>query len=329
MKQVARLSLKLKFALAVTLFTTLVTIILATLYLQRSAQEDRQSFITGQELFAQVFSDGALRYLESDRQSDLDVLARTTVLGNYLYAQVVRGDQVLVEEEAPRAEGASLPLIADLSKTQATVRQLPNGQHYLDIVRSFSISAGSESSSAGGTMQQGYVRIGVSLAPLESQLTSQTLTVAALAAGLVLFIFGLSWAVGWLLFRGERAAMPAALRETTLSVPTVAAAAVMADHMQIGSSQLCIDDATKKVTVRGNLLELSPKEYEVLKLLASAHGRVFSNDEILAQVWTGRDFASAQDVKQYIYFLRQKLEEDPEHPKLIVTVRGFGYKLTG
>jgi DNA-binding response OmpR family regulator len=37
--------------------------------------------------------------------------------------------------------------------------------------------------------------------------------------------------------------------------------------------------------------------------------------------------ASAQDVKQYIYFLRQKLEVDPRKPQLIVTVRGFGYKL--
>jgi len=47
----------------------------------------------------------------------------------------------------------------------------------------------------------------------------------------------------------------------------------------------------------------------------------------LRNIWAEHSFASAQDVKQYIYFLRRKLEEDPKKPAIITTVRGFGYKV--
>jgi two-component system phosphate regulon response regulator PhoB len=90
---------------------------------------------------------------------------------------------------------------------------------------------------------------------------------------------------------------------------------------------LVIDDASKQVTMRGQKVELSPKEYELLRLLAREPGRVFSHEEILSQVWTDSHLATAQDVKQYVYFLRQKLEVNPSEPQFILTVRGFGYKL--
>ncbi|MFQ5794961.1 MAG: response regulator transcription factor [Candidatus Bipolaricaulia bacterium] len=90
---------------------------------------------------------------------------------------------------------------------------------------------------------------------------------------------------------------------------------------------LVIDDASKEVRVRGQLVGLSPKEYELLKLLASKPGRVFSNEEILEAVWPERGYASAEDVKKYVYLLRNKVEVNTEQPELIVTVRGFGYKL--
>ena len=95
----------------------------------------------------------------------------------------------------------------------------------------------------------------------------------------------------------------------------------------IDLGELQIDDERKEVRVRGEPVELSPKEYDLLKLLASRPGKVFSHREILAKIWVGSSFASSEDVKKYIYLLRNKIEADPEHPELIVTVRGFGYKL--
>ena len=91
---------------------------------------------------------------------------------------------------------------------------------------------------------------------------------------------------------------------------------------------LKIDDEAKVVTVDGSKVDLSPKEYDLLLLLASRPGRVFSTAEILEAVWPERiDEGTSEDVKKYIYFLRRKLERDPENPRLIQTARGFGYRL--
>ncbi len=89
-----------------------------------------------------------------------------------------------------------------------------------------------------------------------------------------------------------------------------------------------IDDATKRVTVRGKSIKLSPKEYELLRLLASEPGKVFSHDEIIEKIWENKPFVSAKDVIKYVNLLRQKVERRPKQPALIVNVRGFGYKCT-
>jgi len=88
-----------------------------------------------------------------------------------------------------------------------------------------------------------------------------------------------------------------------------------------------IDDSVKHVKVKGRTVSLSPKEYELLKLLASEPGRVFSHQEIIAEVWQNKPLITSSDVTKYIYLLREKLEDDPENPRYILTVRGFGYKL--
>ena len=88
-----------------------------------------------------------------------------------------------------------------------------------------------------------------------------------------------------------------------------------------------IDDEQKRVTVRGQAVELSPKEYDLLKLLASKPGKVFSHQEVLDVIWADSHFASSEDVKKYVYLLRNKIERDAENSELVLTVRGFGYKL--
>ncbi len=88
-----------------------------------------------------------------------------------------------------------------------------------------------------------------------------------------------------------------------------------------------IDDARKVVILRGKELTLSPKEYALISLLASEPGRVFSREEILSRLWPDSRYATSQDVQKYVYLLRKKIEHDPSHPKLVLTVRGFGYRL--
>ncbi len=95
--------------------------------------------------------------------------------------------------------------------------------------------------------------------------------------------------------------------------------------LAIGSLE--IDPSAHTVRLAGSVVELSPKEFEVLRTLAQEAGRVLSVDEILKRVW-GAEFAGEpQVVYVHIRWLREKLEKDSHHPKRIVSVRGVGYKL--
>lgn len=88
-----------------------------------------------------------------------------------------------------------------------------------------------------------------------------------------------------------------------------------------------IDEASKTVVLEGRRLELSPREYELFRLLFSCAGRILSAKEIIAHVWQDARRATASDVHQYMHLLRRKVEMDPDEPRWIITVRGFGYKL--
>jgi len=96
----------------------------------------------------------------------------------------------------------------------------------------------------------------------------------------------------------------------------------------IRTGEVVVDDERKEVTIRGKPVNLSPREFEILRLLASRPGKVFSGAEILAAVWPDPEGATVEDVKKYIHMLRGKIERDPAKQRIIVTVRGFGYRLS-
>lgn len=76
----------------------------------------------------------------------------------------------------------------------------------------------------------------------------------------------------------------------------------------------------------GNRLDLSPKEFEILMLLASNPGRVFSRDALLEKIWGFDAVRETRTVDVHIRYLRQKVERDPANPEYIETVRGVGYR---
>jgi DNA-binding response OmpR family regulator len=100
-------------------------------------------------------------------------------------------------------------------------------------------------------------------------------------------------------------------------------------HPEVGKLNLIIDDLRKEVRVGDRVVSLSPTEFRLLKLLASSPGRVFTTQEILEELWprSTTSYATGQDVQKYVYLLRKKLEESPRQPTVIITVRGFGYRL--
>ena len=91
------------------------------------------------------------------------------------------------------------------------------------------------------------------------------------------------------------------------------------------SGDLTVDLVRRTVTVRGQDVKLSPREYDLLRLLVAHAGKVLTHKFILHEVWSGQ--TDVQYLRIYIRALRQKIEADPERPQLILTEQGVGYRL--
>ncbi len=91
--------------------------------------------------------------------------------------------------------------------------------------------------------------------------------------------------------------------------------------------ELTLDERTHAVVVRGKPIALSPREYRVLTALVRHAGQVLSQEQLLSMAWgAGAEDASPESVRLYISYLRAKIEERPRQPRLIETVREFGYR---
>ena len=90
---------------------------------------------------------------------------------------------------------------------------------------------------------------------------------------------------------------------------------------------LQINDDTKEVTVDDELIKLTPIEFDILYLLASNPGRVFSTDEIFEKVWNEKVYEANNTVMVHIRRLRGKMKEDTRQNKIITTDWGVGYKI--
>ena len=80
-----------------------------------------------------------------------------------------------------------------------------------------------------------------------------------------------------------------------------------------------------RVTKGGKLVELTPTEFRLLETLAEHAGRVLTHEQLLEKVWGYDAGEDTGYIKRYIWYLRQKLEDDPTNPQHILTERGFGY----
>jgi two-component system alkaline phosphatase synthesis response regulator PhoP len=93
-----------------------------------------------------------------------------------------------------------------------------------------------------------------------------------------------------------------------------------------GSEGLVVDVERRRVTLDGRPIDLTYTEFELLRTLRAYPGRVFSREDLLSRVW-GQDFyGDTRTVDVHIRHLREKLGEDPAHPRFIETVRGVGYR---
>jgi DNA-binding response OmpR family regulator len=93
-----------------------------------------------------------------------------------------------------------------------------------------------------------------------------------------------------------------------------------------GGGMLLIDETRHEATVRGSLVELTPTEWGILTALAAVPGRVYSRLELLNRV-RGYELSSERVVDSHVKNLRRKVEQDPQHPRIVETVLGAGYRL--
>ena len=95
----------------------------------------------------------------------------------------------------------------------------------------------------------------------------------------------------------------------------------------LAAGEVKLDRARREVTRGGEPVQLTFSEFELLNCLLSEPGRLFNRQELLRAIWSDSAYRDPRAIDVHVRHLREKLEEDPAHPRLIVTVRGAGYRL--
>jgi DNA-binding response OmpR family regulator len=114
----------------------------------------------------------------------------------------------------------------------------------------------------------------------------------------------------------------AALRRAEMSRPVETAPG----EAPLEVHELRIDFPKRTVRLRGQEVELTFVEFEILAALARAPGRVFTRDMLLARIWGDAAYRDPRTIDVHIRHLREKLERDPKDPEYLFTVRGVGYR---
>jgi DNA-binding response OmpR family regulator len=95
----------------------------------------------------------------------------------------------------------------------------------------------------------------------------------------------------------------------------------------IRAGPLVVDAALQDATVDGKSVGLTPKEYQLLHILVERAGKAVSRDYLIEKLWADDELGSDKNVAVYIRRIRQKIERDPDQPQILLTVRGFGYRI--
>jgi two-component system KDP operon response regulator KdpE len=89
---------------------------------------------------------------------------------------------------------------------------------------------------------------------------------------------------------------------------------------------LSVDLARRRVQVDGREVSLTPTEYDLLKVFITHRGKILTRQQLLKDVWGDQTHDRTHSLHVYVAQLRQKIESDPEHPRLILTIPGIGYR---
>lgn len=123
---------------------------------------------------------------------------------------------------------------------------------------------------------------------------------------------------------------PFSLAELTARIKAVLDRAGASDQEELKvfrSGPLAIDTRRREATLDDEPLSLTPTEFRLLSALARRSGEAVSQKELISDVWGDYRQQGESALRRYVWFLRQKIELDPNDPTRLVTVRGYGYRL--
>ena len=278
-------------------------VLLLALRARRAAIIDiqRQTLLT-----VEAFAQAAGAWIS---RGDLDTVSRVAELmltGSSLYVQVIHGDTSLVERIDPSWQGLPPALRASSSLSGPSGRfRRDHSVWYVDVLIPLTT----------GELPQdtGYVRAGVDVGFVRAGLAASNLRAAGMGA--------VGWAVCLAAFF---LLMRRSVRHTASKEPGEVRGAIL--HCD----GLTIDTATVEVSLDGRPVRLTPKQFELLTLLAASRGRVISDQEIIARLWPDSPYADSNDVRQCVYKLRRRMNSvQPSAGMRIDNVKGFGYRLLG
>jgi len=230
--------------------------------------------------------------------------ARLMVVGSARFVRVVTGQETLVDlRDDDLAEEPALALGSDPTRAPATMKRSIGEALVLDVLAPIPVS--------GVERPIGTVRIGFDLTSVGGQARARAWgTAGVVAACDLIAIAAILGGMAMLSKRRRRIGRPSD-----------------ADRALVRGG-LRIDPLSKTVSVRGRPVGLTPKQFELLLLLAGVPDRVLSDADILAAVWPESPYADSRDVKQCVYTLRRRLGRVLETPSdVVVNVKGYGYKL--
>jgi hypothetical protein len=192
-------------------------------------------------------------------------------------------------------------MVASPQASEAALRRLPGAPLTLDCAVPFR--------GLWDPTLNGHVRLGLDALSAASAVNSVRWIVAAAVSAFLALVWG-----------GALAVVVRAPRRSRIPVPEGTGGE--------RGDRLAVDEARKRVRYDGVPVPLTPKQFALIRLLASDRRRVFSDREILDAVWPDSPYADAKDVKQCVYLIRKRFAEAGVPIRgLLVNLPGFGYRI--
>jgi two-component system KDP operon response regulator KdpE len=297
-----------RIVIGVSAGVVLVTVLASAVFLHAYRRVLDEAFQEKSAAYVLAFADAAHAWLARGDVDAARSAARFLLLGSALYVQIAADGAVVVDERTPSADRLALPAPNLSGGNRSLARGSGDGvPDYLDIVVPERDGAG-------------YVRLGMDLSPVALRARSATLTAVGVAVA-----FDVALLASLVVVARRR---PLSRGASGVGRGKLAEGQGVERGDPGGASPLTVDEERKEVRIRGRLISLTPKQYALLRLLSSSPGRVFSDKEILREVWPESGYADAKDVKQCVYLLRRRMgEEDPIGTNVVQNVPGFGYRL--